>query len=117
MKGDKVPFLIRPLTKAIANQVDSMYFNPNFKTHFDFLESQLATSPDGGEYFCGKDLTAVDILMSFPLQAGKHHMKLINAQTYPKLDAYVGRLEAQEGWKRSVKRIEDVTGEPFALRL
>lgn len=113
LKGDKIPFYIRPLTKAIVGQVDSVYFKPNFTTHFDFLESQLATSPNGGEYLCGKELTAVDILMSFPLQAGQKRLKMINAEKYPKLNAYVNRLEASEGWKRSVVRIEKETGKPF----
>ena len=94
-------------------QVDSFYFKPNYKTHFDFLESQLATSPDGGEFLCGKNLTAADILMSFPLQAGQRVLKQINANDYPKLNAYVNKLDSMEGYKRSVKKIEEITGEPL----
>jgi glutathione S-transferase len=77
------------------------------------LESQLATSPGGGDFLCGKELTAVDILMSFPLQAGQKALKMINAEKYPKLNAYVNRLDNMEGWKRSVERIEKETGIPF----
>lgn len=66
-----VPFFIRPVTNSVANRLSSFFLEPNFKTHYAFLESQLKTSPDNGEYLCGKDLTAADILMSFPLEAGK----------------------------------------------
>jgi glutathione S-transferase len=94
-----------------------MYFKPNFKTHFDFLESQLTTAPNGGGFLCGKDLTAVDILMSFPLQAGQKRLKMINATDYPKLNAYVNKLESMDGYKRSVERIEKETGESYSTMM
>jgi len=113
LKGDKIPFFIRPITGSIVTRFEAMYFKPNFKTHFDFLESQLATAPNGGGFLCGKDLTAVDILMSFPLQAGQKRLKIINATDYPKLNAYVNKLEGLEGYKRSVEKIEKETGESY----
>jgi glutathione S-transferase len=94
-----------------------MYFKPNFKTHFDFLESQLASAPNGGGFLCGKDLTAADILMSFPLQAGQKRLKMINATDYPLLNAYVNKLEATDGFKRSIERIEKETGESYSTMM
>ena len=91
-----------------------MFLNDNFKTHFGFLNSQLATSPDEGKYLCGKDLTAADILMSFPLIAGK---KKIDRAQYPKLAAYSDMLEAHEGYTASIKKIEEVSGESFKAML
>jgi len=117
LKGDKIPFFLRPITSGIYSKFESMYFAPNFKTHFDFLESQLATAPNGGGFLCGKDLTAVDILMSFPLQAGQKRLKMINATDYPKLDAYVNKLESMDGCKRSVERIEKETGESYTTMM
>ena len=87
-----------------------MFLNENFKTHFGFLESQLASSPDGGRYLCGKDLTAADILMSFPLIAGQ---KKVDETAYPKLVAYRKMLEQNEVYKRSVKKVEELSGESF----
>ena len=43
----------------------SMFLKPEFESHYKFLESQLETSPDGGQYLCGKDITAADFLMQF----------------------------------------------------
>ena len=105
-----MPFFIKPITRGIANRVDSMFLLENYKTHFGFLESQLASSPDGGEYLCGKDLTAADILMCFPLIAGKSK---VDKSAYPKLAAYTERLEKSDGYLNSIKKIEEVTGEPF----
>jgi len=115
LKGDKIPFFIRPITGSIVTRFEAMYFKPNFKTHFDFLESQLASAPNGGGFLCGKDLTAVDILMSFPLQAGQKRLKMINATDYPKLNAYVNKLESMDGYKRSVERIEKETDISYEL--
>lgn len=91
-----------------------MFLTENLKTHFSFLESELASSPGGGKYLCGTDLTAADILMSFPLIAAKN--KIDRAQ-YPKLVAYADMLETHEGYVSSTKRIEEISGEPFKSML
>lgn len=46
-----------------------MMVYPNVKKHLAFLEKQLETS--GGDFLTGPHLTAADILMSYPLLAGK----------------------------------------------
>ncbi|CAD0010200.1 unnamed protein product [Aureobasidium pullulans] len=114
---DKIPFFIRPITNQIVGRVDNMYFKPNFKTHFDFLESQLASAPNGGGFLCGNTLTAADILMSFPLQAGQKRLKIINATDYPKLNDFVNKLDNMEGYKKSIERIEKESGESFTTMM
>lgn len=106
---------MKPITRAIAGRIDSLYLNPNFTRHFGFLESQLASSPDGGEYLCGKDLTAADILMSFPLIVGTSKRKEIGS--FPKIEAYTKKLEENEVYLRSIKKVEEVTGEPMVSKL
>lgn len=54
-----MPFFIKPITRTIGSRVESAFLTENFAKHFGFLDSQLASSPDGGKYLCGKDLTAV----------------------------------------------------------
>lgn len=51
----------------ITGAVESKFLHPNLQRQFDFLESQIATSPSGGDFLCGKDLSGADIMMSFPL--------------------------------------------------
>ena len=105
---------LKPITSGIADNVDKLFLNANYNTHFAFLESQLATSPDGGKYLCGKTLTAADILMSFPLIAGKGKIDRVK---FPKLAAYSDLLESDEGYVASTKRIEELSGEPFQVKL
>lgn len=114
LKGPMTPFLIRPITRAICDKMDAMFFSKEYAAHFGMLESQLATSPDGGEYLCGKDLTSADILMSFPLLAAKGRAP-IDGEKYPKLMAYIERIEAHPMHKQSIEKIEKLTGEPYKV--
>ncbi|KAK4631658.1 Glutathione S-transferase 1 [Fulvia fulva] len=108
--AEGAPFFVKPITRMIAGRVDSMFLTENYATHFSFLESQIASSPNGGKYLCGEKLTSADIVMSFPLMAAKTRDK-IDKSKYPKLTAYVELLENSEGYKKSIKKIEDVSGE------
>lgn len=114
IKNAPVPFFIKPITRSIAGRVEDAYLNRNLTTHFDFLESQLASSPGGGKYLCGTQLTAADILMSFPLMAAKKREKF-DTEKYPKMTAYVGVLEAEEVYQRSIMKAEEATGEEYVV--
>ncbi|KAF4627262.1 hypothetical protein G7Y89_g10898 [Cudoniella acicularis] len=109
IKNSPVPFFIKPITSRIAGAVGSAYLEPNFKTHFTFLESQLASSPSGGKYLCGTQLTGADILMSYPLIAGKGRAGLTK-ESYPKLSEYVERLENEPGYVKAVEKIVEIEG-------
>lgn len=118
LKGNSVPFFIRPITTLIANQIIAMLVFPNMKRHFAMLEEYLATSPGGGNYLCGPNLTGADILLGYPLIAGRAGAfdsmgtweKGSFQQTFPRLHAYIGRLAEEPGWKRSVEKIKEIEG-------
>ena len=93
----------------ICGSVESKFLHPNIKNHLDFLEEQIATSPDGGDYMCGKQLTGADFLLSFPLGAARGRTSF-SKESQPKLWAYVERLEALDGYKRAVQKIVDIDG-------
>lgn len=112
LRGPQVPFIVRPLTRTIANQVDKQFLNQEFRKQWDFLESQLSSS--GGDYLCGSQLTGADIMMIYPLQ-GSLQGKLLDKASYPKIAAYVARLEGLKAWKKAVEVVEEKTGEKFSL--
>ncbi|KAK4098910.1 hypothetical protein N658DRAFT_431085 [Parathielavia hyrcaniae] len=116
LKSSKIPFFIRPITSSVADKMFAAFLIPELIHHLDFLESQLATSPDNGNYLCGNHLTTADILMSFPLQLvrergaaihdGKGKGKL--ADKYLKVFAYLRRLEEEPGYKRAEAKIREL---------
>ncbi|KAJ8065261.1 hypothetical protein OCU04_005959 [Sclerotinia nivalis] len=110
-----LPFFIRPITGMITGKVRSTFLEPNFNTHFTFLNEQIQTSPSGGKYLCGEHLTGADILMSFPLVAAKQRAGLTK-EKYPELFAYVERLENEDGYKRAVEKIVEIEGEFQAIQ-
>jgi glutathione S-transferase len=59
---------------------------------------------------CGKNLTAADIMMSFPMEAGQSRSGMTKAQ-YPKIWAYIDQLHQRPAYKRSVDIIVDREGE------
>jgi len=107
VKSAPVPFFIKPITSTIAGKINSQFLDPNFKTHFTFLESQVTTS--GGKYLCGPNLTGADILMSYPLIAGKGRAGLTK-EAYPKLYEYTERLENEPGYKKAIEKIIEIEG-------
>lgn len=92
----------------IVGKVQSSFLKPNLDTHFSFLESQLQSAPNGGPYLCGRDFTAADIMMSFPLIAAFD--RSVSREQYPLLGAYADRLQQLDGYKRAVQKIEEVEG-------
>lgn len=103
------PFFVRPLTGAVASKVESLFLHRNLDNNFRFLDDQLKTAPGGGPYLCGSQLTAADILMSFPLLAAMGRLEDAEKK-FPKVKEYSDRLQATEGYKKAAAKIEKVEG-------
>ncbi|KAJ7270098.1 glutathione S-transferase-like protein [Mycena haematopus] len=115
IKTAPVPFFIRPITSQISGKINKGYFDPNFITHFNFLEEQLASAPNGGPYICGDKLTGADIMMSFPVltvtSGGNRGQTGMTKEAFPKLFAYAEVLQASESYKRAVEKVVALEGE------
>jgi len=116
IKTAPVPFFIRPVTSQISEKIHKGYLDPNFVTHFTFLEEQLASAPNGGPYLCGDKLTGADMMMSFPVmvvtsEMGDRGPANMNKETFPKLFAYAEALKTSESYKRAVDKIVALEGE------
>ena len=115
LKSPVVPFFLRPLTSAVANKIFQAYVFPNTKKHLGFLEQQLSTSPNGGGYLCGQNLTSADILISFGLVAAKNEFKNFGTweggspeKSFPRVWAYISKLESEPGYKNSEEKIRSI---------
>ena len=93
----------------ITGGFESAFLKPELGRLLDFLESQLASSPNGGGYLCGSELTGADIIMSFPLTAARGRAG-ISQEQHPNLWAYTERLQATDSFKRAVQKIIDTNG-------
>jgi glutathione S-transferase len=74
-----------------------------FDQHLDWLETELASRV----WFAGDELTAADIMMSFPLEAARHRAGLDGSR--PNLIAWLERIHARPAYRAALSR-----GGPYA---
>ncbi len=99
-----LPFFLKPVTKGIASKVREGYLDPNIKRNLDFMESNLSRSL----WFCGDELTAADIQMSFAIEAAAVRADLAR---YPNIAGFLERMHARAAYQRGIEK-----GGPFQLK-
>ncbi|MCD2324826.1 glutathione S-transferase [Sphingomonas sp. IC-56] len=78
-------------------------FRPMVEVHLDYVEGELAQRP----WFAGKEMTAADVMMSFPLEAA---VKRAGAtQGRPHLAAWLEKIHARPAYQAALK-----AGGPYA---
>lgn len=78
-------------------------FQPMIDVHLDYVESELAKRP----WFAGDQLTAADVMMSFPLEAARARAGL--GASRPATTAWLGKVHARPAYARALER-----GGPYA---
>ena len=104
VRSAPVPFFIKPIVKGIADKVTTSFIAPNIKRQLDFMETELAKQP----WFAGKDFSAADIQMSFPLEAASARAGLDASR--PKLMDWLQRIHARAAYRRALE-----AGGPYTL--
>ncbi|GAM90758.1 hypothetical protein ANO11243_088030 [Dothideomycetidae sp. 11243] len=115
LAGPQVPFFIRPITGLVVGKMNELFLDGNVKTNLDFIEEQLGSIPDGGQFFCGTQLTAADMMMSFPMISLTSGRQPFDAKKYPNIKAYADRIQQLESYKASIKKVEELTGEKYVV--
>ncbi|KAH7308189.1 hypothetical protein B0I35DRAFT_361168 [Stachybotrys elegans] len=113
LRSNSVPFYVRPITSMVAGQIFQHFLLPNARKNLGMLEEMLTTS--GGGYLCGDSLTAADILMSFTFSSGRQLLNELGdweggswAAEFPNLEQYVQRMMAEEGFKKTQEKLEEL---------
>ncbi len=99
-----MPFFIKPVAKGIVGKVRSSYLDRNVTSNLDFMESSLAHS----DWFCGDEMTAADVQMSFAVEAAEVRTDL--ARDYPNLMGFLERVRARPAYQAALKK-----GGPYKL--
>ena len=104
IESAKMPFFVKPIAKGIVAKVRDNYLDANVKRNLDFMEGELNDSL----WFCGDELSAADIQMSFALEAAEVRTNL--RDEYPNLAAFLERMRGRPAWQRALKK-----GGPYQL--
>jgi glutathione S-transferase len=99
-----VPFFVRPVARQIVGGIESLYLGPNLRLHLDYLEGELGKAP----WFTGDELTAADVLMSFPVEAALARGG--QGIERPRLADFLTRVHARPAYKKALER-----GGPYEL--
>jgi glutathione S-transferase len=71
---------------------------PMADTHLDYIEQELASRP----WFAGTDITAADIMMSFPLEAAVSRAGL--GPSRPATMAWLAKIHARSAYQRALEK-------------
>ena len=99
-----MPFLLRPVARAIARRVNAGYVEPQIGRHLDYIEAELGKHL----WFTGEGFTAADIQMSFPIKAAASRGGVDERR--PRLIDFLERIHARQAYRRAVER-----GGPYEL--
>ena len=97
------------LVKLVLNRVPlfgkaaQKRIQPMIDVHLDYLERELAAR----DWFVGDDITAADVMMSFPLEAARQRAGLDASR--PNLIAWLDRIHGRTAYGRALER-----GGPYA---
>nr|WP_294816961.1 glutathione S-transferase [uncultured Sphingomonas sp.] len=78
-------------------------YQPMIDVHLDYVEAELAARA----WFAGKDFTAADIMMSFPLEAGANRAAATEGR--PHIAGWLGKIHARSAYQAALK-----AGGPYA---
>lgn len=98
IKTSPMPFFVRPIAKAIANQVLQSFITPNVESTMTFINDHLSRNT----WFAGDKMTAADFQMIFPLEAAMSRSEA--AKAMPAIAKYVERVHATETYKAALKK-------------
>jgi len=98
------PFFVKPIARGIAAKVRGGFLDPNVKRNLDYMDSTLGKTT----WFCGNEMTAADIQMSFALEAAEVRTDL--ATEFPNLQGFLTRIRALPAFKKALER-----GGPYRL--
>lgn len=90
----RVPLFGRAAQKRIQPMID---------VHLDYVEAELAQRP----WFAGTEMTAADVMMSFPLEAARSRAGLDAAR--PHTMAWLAKVHARPAYQRALTK-----GGPYA---
>jgi glutathione S-transferase len=99
----RAPWYARPILKPIFGRMQQTMVDPQLTQHVAFWESELMKS----EWFAGDFLTAADIQMLYPLEAGAAR---VGFEAYPRADAWLARVRARPAYQKAVEK-----GGPFIV--
>lgn len=90
------PALLRGIVGNISAKAQERMSDPQIKMHMDYWDNELTKA----EWFAGKDFTAADIMMSFPLEAAAVRA---DAKSRPMVKAFLEKIHTRPAYQAALR--------------
>ena len=94
---EKVPFFIRPVAKLIFTGINKAYLDHTLTHAMDYVEENLKSR----DFFLGSQLSAVDMMMSFPLEAAQAGR--FDLASYTEIKKFIKKIKEMESYKKAIE--------------
>ncbi|BDA86682.1 glutathione S-transferase [Aureimonas sp. SA4125] len=91
-----MPRLLRPLMRPVFAKLDRVFLEPQLQLHADYWEQALEESG----WFAGPDITAADIMMSFPLETARSR---VGFDARPNCRAFLDQIHARPAYIKALE--------------
>ena len=105
-EGSLMPPLLLKLVLAripVMGKMAIKRIQPMIDVHLDYVEAELGQRP----WFAGDELSAADVMMSFPVEAARHRAGLDDSR--PSTIAWLSKIHARPTYREALSR-----GGPYA---
>ncbi|MFM0500819.1 glutathione S-transferase family protein [Paraburkholderia caffeinilytica] len=96
--GAPMPFFAKPIARKIAATLQASFIDPQLKLHLGYINKELSATG----WFVGSDFTAVDVQMSFPLEAATARGGMEGQ--IPAVVDFLKRIHARPAYQRALER-------------
>ncbi|OYT92526.1 MAG: glutathione S-transferase [Burkholderiales bacterium PBB3] len=93
-----MPFLVRPIARALCGTVQAKLIDPNLATALAYIEDHLSRNA----WFAGEHISLADFQMSFAVEAALS--RAAKGADFPHLAAYQARMVARPAYQRGVAK-------------
>jgi glutathione S-transferase len=90
------PPLLRGIVNRISTQAQERMSDPQIRMHLDYWDNELTKA----EWFAGKDFSAADIMMSFPLEAAAVRA---DAKSRPMVKTFLDKIHARPAYQAALR--------------
>jgi glutathione S-transferase len=100
-EGSVMPVLFAVLVASkipVLGKMAAKKIRPMLEIHLDYIERELQSRP----WFAGNDISAADIMMSFPLEAASRRAGLDESR--PATMAWLKRIHARPAYRKALER-------------
>ena len=105
-EGSMMPPLLLKLAMSrvpIMGKIAVKRIQPMIDVHLDYVEAELGRHP----WFAGNDISAADVMMSFPLEAARSRAGLDDSR--PAIMAWLAKIHARPAYREALTK-----GGPYA---